>query len=664
MAPAVFQHGVASGDPLTDRVVIWTHVTADDPVGGRPLGRRARRGDRRRRRDRRHDGLGGARLDGARRRRGARPRNHLLVRVPRRSRPTHRSPGPARSRRRPTTAASPWRRARSSTPASSTSTPGSPRATTSTSCSTSATTSTRRRTRRPASQTPGADIGRPFDPLARVRDARRLPHPVPPVPPRPRRAGAARAAPDHPDARRPRVRRRRVARRRRRSTSPSTDRGRIGKAARRSGRARSGCPSGVPTPTTPSACGARVVARRRSPTSSSSTRARAATSRCRSRRCRDPGRTRAGPEQREWLFGALTASTATWRLLANPSVIASTWSPGLPERRPSPALDEGEAHRPTTSRPRLRPVGRLPGRARPLLRAPARSRDSTTSSCSRATCTSRSSIELHRDPFDRRRRTAGRRVRDTLDLTSQNLDDKMGWPRRERAVARRGAGGPRRAPSLEVGRPRQSRLRDRRRDARPPHGRVLAPRHGARALPRARSVPRRSRSTAARAVPCAWPDPTHPGACIRSPMTPFSSEPSDLVVAQTRARPGSRGCAGRASARPVGGARPRTRSASASPGTGARPSCRDRAPGSSRAPMSCGSSYMTGTWRTFATGMPRGRSAATTSVGRSCGRPCGDPLVELVVTGVATCGGRERLVADPVGAPELDDERAPLLLRR
>ena len=38
-----------------------------------------------------------------------------------------------------------------------------------------------------------------------------------------------------------------------------------------------------------------------------------------------------GPEQREWLFGELRRSQASWRLLGNPSVLARTWNDELPE---------------------------------------------------------------------------------------------------------------------------------------------------------------------------------------------------------------------------------------------------------------------------------------------------------------------------------------------
>ncbi len=42
-------------------------------------------------------------------------------------------------------------------------------------------------------------------------------------------------------------------------------------------------------------------------------------------------RTALGPEQKAWLFGELERSTATWRLLGNPSVMARTWNDDLPD---------------------------------------------------------------------------------------------------------------------------------------------------------------------------------------------------------------------------------------------------------------------------------------------------------------------------------------------
>jgi alkaline phosphatase D len=45
----------------------------------------------------------------------------------------------------------------------------------------------------------------------------------------------------------------------------------------------------------------------------------------------DPARTALGLEQREWLLHEIDTSTARWRLLADPSVMGSTWDPRLPD---------------------------------------------------------------------------------------------------------------------------------------------------------------------------------------------------------------------------------------------------------------------------------------------------------------------------------------------
>jgi alkaline phosphatase D len=45
----------------------------------------------------------------------------------------------------------------------------------------------------------------------------------------------------------------------------------------------------------------------------------------------DPARSQLGAEQREWLFNGLDKSRATWRILANSSVLSHTWAPGISE---------------------------------------------------------------------------------------------------------------------------------------------------------------------------------------------------------------------------------------------------------------------------------------------------------------------------------------------
>jgi len=45
----------------------------------------------------------------------------------------------------------------------------------------------------------------------------------------------------------------------------------------------------------------------------------------------DPARSQLGQEQRDWLFDGLDRSTATWRLLANGSILGRTWAPNASE---------------------------------------------------------------------------------------------------------------------------------------------------------------------------------------------------------------------------------------------------------------------------------------------------------------------------------------------
>jgi alkaline phosphatase D len=52
----------------------------------------------------------------------------------------------------------------------------------------------------------------------------------------------------------------------------------------------------------------------------------------------DPARTQLGPAQRDWLLGGLDRSTAAWRILGNPSVLGTTWKKDLPESVKLPLL--------------------------------------------------------------------------------------------------------------------------------------------------------------------------------------------------------------------------------------------------------------------------------------------------------------------------------------
>ena len=80
-ANPVFRHGVASGDPLTDRVILWTRVTPKSSSRGaeRQVGARARRQVRAHRQPRRSADRRRARFHGQGRRGGPRAGHDLLL---------------------------------------------------------------------------------------------------------------------------------------------------------------------------------------------------------------------------------------------------------------------------------------------------------------------------------------------------------------------------------------------------------------------------------------------------------------------------------------------------------------------------------------------------------------------------------------------------------
>jgi alkaline phosphatase D len=146
----------------------------------------------------------------------------------------------------------------------------------------------------------------------------------------------------------------------------------------------------------------------------------------------DPSRTQLGLEQRKWLLDELDASTARWRLLANSSAIGQTWSPQIPEPMratigtlklassdgtgPDPDQWDGYPAERATVLGHVREQGIdnlvvLSGDVHVAL-----------------------AMELHEDSFSGSTPVGVEFV--TASLTSPNLDDKMGWPRRdERSLA-------------------------------------------------------------------------------------------------------------------------------------------------------------------------------------------------------------------------------------
>jgi alkaline phosphatase D len=134
----------------------------------------------------------------------------------------------------------------------------------------------------------------------------------------------------------------------------------------------------------------------------------------------DPARTQLGPEQRTWLFDRIERSKARWQLLANSSVLGQMWAPNT-----DPALYEGLRSLKLNGRdggPDPDQWDGYPGERGELVER-LRDRDAIVLSGDVHVALT---IELD----DRRTPEFV-----TASLTSQNLDDKMGWGYRTESVA-------------------------------------------------------------------------------------------------------------------------------------------------------------------------------------------------------------------------------------
>jgi alkaline phosphatase D len=134
----------------------------------------------------------------------------------------------------------------------------------------------------------------------------------------------------------------------------------------------------------------------------------------------DHARTQLGSEQRDWLFDAVDRSTARWQVLANSSVIGQTWAPDT-----HPDLFEPLRSLKLNGKDGGPDVDQWDGypAERQLLLQRLRERDAVILSGDVHVALA---IEL-----DERRTPEFV----TASLTSQNLDDKMGWGYRTKSLA-------------------------------------------------------------------------------------------------------------------------------------------------------------------------------------------------------------------------------------
>jgi alkaline phosphatase D len=142
----------------------------------------------------------------------------------------------------------------------------------------------------------------------------------------------------------------------------------------------------------------------------------------------NPERTALGVAQWSWLVDAIDGSTASWRLLANPSVVGQTWHPGLPDDV-RPALRKVKLIADDEQGPDWDQWDGYPAERDAFFAHVIEQRIDNLVVLSGDVHVSLV-IELHRDPFDAEAPPLAVEIV-TPSLTSQNLDDKMGWPRRD-----------------------------------------------------------------------------------------------------------------------------------------------------------------------------------------------------------------------------------------
>jgi len=145
----------------------------------------------------------------------------------------------------------------------------------------------------------------------------------------------------------------------------------------------------------------------------------------------DPARSMYGPEQRGWLFDALAASAAPWKLIANPSVMSRTWAPEIPDEALAGMLKlkliDGDGAGPDWDQ-----WDGYPHEKKALLR---HLRDEVSGDAVVLSGDIHISIasELRLPGPDGEATIAPEFI--TGSITSQNLDDKLGWGYRTESLA-------------------------------------------------------------------------------------------------------------------------------------------------------------------------------------------------------------------------------------
>lgn len=144
-----------------------------------------------------------------------------------------------------------------------------------------------------------------------------------------------------------------------------------------------------------------------------------------------PERTALGLPQRQWLFAALDQSNAQWQLIGNPSVMATTWRPGLPETVLT-ALIKTKLVNSKGDGPDYDQWDGYPAE-REMIYGYFRNHPGNFVVLSGDIHVSMA-LELRTEPFDLEAEPIAVEFVNT-SITAQNFDDKMKWPPRTQSLA-------------------------------------------------------------------------------------------------------------------------------------------------------------------------------------------------------------------------------------
>jgi alkaline phosphatase D len=144
----------------------------------------------------------------------------------------------------------------------------------------------------------------------------------------------------------------------------------------------------------------------------------------------DENRTALGKAQREWLFTEFENSKAKWRVLGNPSVLSTTWKENFPEEVKLPLLKLKLIAADGKSADYDQWDG-YPAERKKVINLLHQHRGSVVVLSGDIHVSM--AIELKNDPFDEQEQVAAVEFINT-SLTSQNMDDKMKWAPRTQSL--------------------------------------------------------------------------------------------------------------------------------------------------------------------------------------------------------------------------------------